>query len=848
MRPSLLRSALLLILLLAAQWYPLVAQNKKHESKDQILHYIAKVKEKFDAGKDQDSVLYFLTAAEKLAIESEADSLLFEIRDSQAFWHTEQLAYDQAKRLLKVNQVYADSIDSPSLQMRTQMNFALMFEKHRLENPDSVLYYLRQALALAEAIPDTFHILLCQISMGAAMLLIPEKLDSAEILLHNALTLTNEGPEAPYFAATCHFSLGTFYQKKLQPQKAIEQVKKGLAIAKDNESNGWLMMGYQQLAALYEQQQQYELALDAFKEYSGLSHLVEEQKRKEKVEQLETELEVERKEAKINQLEALTQQQKTYANQQNGLLLVAVLSLILVSLSAIFAYRNYRRRLEANRELLQTQQEAALFQSRFYTNITHEFRTPLTVISGMAEQLEDLKAKQLIHRNSDQLLQLINQMLDQARLDSGLLEAEMIQADIVAYTEYLVESFRSLADQKNIQLHFHAEPEIIQMDFDPEKIKHIIANLLSNAIKFTPERGKIFFSAQQKDQDLELMIRDTGIGIPQEDQSRIFDRYFRSKTHPKVGGSGIGLSFVQELVQLMKGEVFVESRLDKGSKFIVSLPIAQVAAVSELNIPDKELKDLQAEEPAPSTSDISILVIEDNADVSYYIRQCLQSDYQVFQAYDGEEGIRMALEHVPDLIISDVMMPRMDGFEVCQELKSNRITSHIPIVMLTAKSTEEEKLAGLSHGADAYLVKPFHKEELLIRVRNLADLQEKWREKFQAGLDIPGEKEKTEVDPFLKEAREIVLSHLSDADYSVEPLCRDLGISRTQLHRKLKNLTGISTKQFINDIRLTEAKKLLQEGKLNVSEVAYATGFAWPNYFSKLYQEKFGQSPGETRI
>ena len=533
------------------------------------------------------------------------------------------------------------------------------------------------------------------------------------------------------------------------------------------------------------------------------------------------------------------------------------------------AVRKATTQIRQDKELIENQanrlQELDQAKSRFFTNISHEFRTPLTVIGGVVQQLEQKikslypKELNLIQRNNQNLLNLVNQILDLRKLESGKLTVNYIQGDIIIYLRYILESFHSYASSKEIQLKFESDQPTFWMDYDEEKLLRIITNLLSNAIKFTePGGGDVVMKVWVKDQ-FEIEIVDHGRGIAKEKLDNIFNRFYQTDTSSnKHGeGTGIGLALVQELVHLMNGQISVQSELYKGSTFRIQLPIRQNAEKLEPeNILKKTLVSQVGElnghpnimVPEASTQNLpSLLIIEDNQDIVQYMQGVLAPSYQIFVAYDGAAGIKLALEKVPDLIISDVMMPEKDGFEVCETLKQDIRTSHIPIILLTAKIDDQSRLLGLRQGADAYLPKPFNQEELLVRLEKLLELRQGLQARY-AGLqipDTPSSEATQQEDAFLQEVRDIVMTHLDDAEFSVPDLCKKIGMSRTQLHRKMKALTNASTTRFIRVVRVQEAQKLLKNSDLNITQVAFEVGFKDPSYFSKVFTQESGVSPSD---
>lgn len=508
-------------------------------------------------------------------------------------------------------------------------------------------------------------------------------------------------------------------------------------------------------------------------------------------------------------------------------------------------------------------------KSRFFTNIAHEFRTPLTIISGMANQIKENpeqwleKGIKMIIRNSDSVLNLVNQILDLRKLEAGKLQLHPVQGDVVQYLNYMLESFQSLAESKELQLHFLSGSSALLMDYDPEKLLRIVSNLLSNAIKYTPEGGNVYLMVDQtlieQKGYLQIRVKDTGIGIPGTQLSQIFDRFYQvdDSTTRQGEGTGIGLALTKELVKLFEGDIRVESIPDKGSTFTVTIPIRQTAPLEAVVQPAEVPLPAQAPDSSEVISHLevsaeelpSLLVVEDNPDVVQYLKACLKGLYQLEVARDGQEGIEKAIEMVPDIIISDVMMPRKDGFELCETLKTDERTSHIPIILLTAKTDDEARLKGLKRGADAYLAKPFNKQELIVWLEKLLELRRVLQERYRSleTTALSGDADTQQEDEFIQKVRQAVEENIDDEDFGIVQLCRAVHLSRAQVHNKIKALTGDSTSIFIRNIRLHKAKGLLLNSDLNISQVAYEVGFRDPKYFSKTFLETFGTLPGELR-
>jgi len=537
---------------------------------------------------------------------------------------------------------------------------------------------------------------------------------------------------------------------------------------------------------------------------------------------------------------------------------LAFISYFLLLISLAFVTHKYllNRRLErAEKNRLQ---ELDTFKTKFFNNVAHELKTPLTIILGMARNLrkkrknEIDKSANIIIRNSEELNDLINQILDLSKLEVGKLDLDMAHGDIILYLKYLLSSFESLASAKEIRLHFLGTEDTLYMDFDAQKVKHILTNLVSNAIKNTHVKGDVYLQVSQEGSLCQFIVKDNGVGISKEELKFIFDRYHQGKD--QLGGTGIGLSFIKELITLMNGAITVESKLGHGSSFKVSLPVVHNTSKDFSYDNNSGLTGTNKNGLLPNPSTISgelpvIQIIEDNLDICSYLGFILKQDYQLHFDHSGDSGLKNILETVPDLVITDLMLPGKHGFEVCHEIKSDPITDHIPVIMLTAKSDAESKLQGLQHGADVYLEKPFDEKELLLRIEKLLEQRELLREKFRNTEFWDGATGKTngKTNHFVEKVKKLIEENIDDSSFGILHLCRSLGISRSHLHRKLKALTDLSTTAFVQTVKLQKAHQLLKTSNKNVSEVAYEVGFEDPAYFSRLYSKTFGHPPSETR-
>jgi signal transduction histidine kinase/ligand-binding sensor domain-containing protein/DNA-binding response OmpR family regulator len=545
-------------------------------------------------------------------------------------------------------------------------------------------------------------------------------------------------------------------------------------------------------------------------------------------------------------------------------------------------------------------QEVDRMKSRFFANISHEFRTPLTLIKGPVKQMLDGKfmgnlkdQHKMILRNSDRLLGLINQILDLSKLESGEIKLKVVEIDIVHYMKSIVLSFSSLAESKKVILKFSSPENSIIVYIDRDKLEKIITNLLSNAFKFTPVGGEIKVALKNPNKSqiknyklpitnyqlpipnsncIEIKISNTGPGISKDQLERIFDRFYQSDNNYKKDsdGTGIGLALTKELVELHHGTISVTSIPGEPTTFTVKLPITKESFKDDEVVHDVYVKakhsgqesitepenlgwyasPIQSADLHTRSSGKSVplvLIVEDNPDVTNYISSFMENDYRILTAEDGIEGLKKSIDKYPDLIISDVMMPEMDGFELCQKIKTDERISHIPIILLTAKADIESKIDGLEFGADDYVTKPFESRELQIRSKNLIEQRRKLREKFSLLIDLkPGDISASSMDEqFLQRLLSIFEDHIEEPEFSTEDLAREIGMSRMHLNRKIQALTNLSTNAFIRTLRLQRAARILSNASETVSEVAYKVGFNNLSYFSKAFRRHFGKLPSE---
>ncbi len=545
--------------------------------------------------------------------------------------------------------------------------------------------------------------------------------------------------------------------------------------------------------------------------------------------------------------------------------LVSILLLYLLIRNFMMRER-LKARLQLERLEVEKLKEFSAMKSRFFSNISHEFRTPLTLITGpvddLLEKSDDRKVTQnlkIIKRNGERLKHLIDQILDFSRLEAKKVKVKKERSELYGLLRASAASFVSLAERKKITYLIDIPSNDLWVSVDSEKIETVLNNLISNALKYTPESGRVVVAAEvkQSDPDSKLILRveDNGPGLSLHEKEHVFERFYRVEKKDDAGGTGIGLSLTKEIVDLMQGSIRVLGEKGKGSTFEVTLPLELVEQPEpsvELNLDGQAQRhDLPKEVDQNAHS---ILLVEDNEDLRAHFRNLFGDQWQIFEATDGQMGYAMAIEEVPDLIVSDLMMPKMDGNELCKAVKQDEKTAHIPFIMLTAKATEQDKLHGLTHGANDYITKPFNKRELFLKFQNLLKQRNEMQEKLRKDLmmypiqssDILPEKER-----FIIKLRKYIVDHLDDTDMNVNSLSREMGYSRIQLYRKVLGLTGLPTSDFIRQVRIHKAAELLQKKWGNVSEVAYAVGFNNLSYFTKAFKEVYKLTPsqfGKTKI
>ena len=614
----------------------------------------------------------------------------------------------------------------------------------------------------------------------------------------------------------------------------------------------------------------HQLALQHYKQHKAMQDSVQGIQKANSYMEIRLGYEQDKNALRFQQIEAASKMEQ---QKKQFVIYMSWLIIIVSSIITALLYYAYRQRTRSNKILKKLEQ----IRTDFFTNITHEFRTPLTVIQGLNRQMqqkENLSEKErtafraAIDRQSNNLLNLVNQLLDVAKLRRGADEPEWKRGDIVTYLQMTAETFRLYAGEKEVSLMFYSDISVREMDFIPSYIDKIVCNLLSNAIKHTEAGGKIDFIVKKgsRPDTITVRISDTGEGIPQEDLERIFDFFYQSPQTKNSSGTGIGLGFTRMMVEKMKGKIEVESQLGHGSAFTITLPLnnrqllhvsplsedekpASVVSVKQSIITQKQelpvTPDEEGEEEASPEQPL-ILIVEDNRDITLYLKSLLIERYKVITARNGEDGLHVAEKNIPDLVITDLMMPVKDGCQLVCDMKQNRLLNHIPVIMLTAKTSDEDRIKGLRCGVEAYIRKPFQQEELLIRIENIFEKRRILKEKYMSAITRSGSDNKLDNDAnlkFLQTINSIIHSEINNPELNSPFLADKMAMSISQLSRKINGITGYSTISYVLQFKLNRAKKMLADDNISVAEVSDACGFYDASYFSRIFKKEFGVSP-----
>lgn len=778
--------------------------------------------------------------------------------------YQDQKAYRKARASLdRFYQYYLGKgkAEAPSIIFALNQ-YVVLFEQ--MGEIDSMLHYSRASLEAAEYYQQTKYLANLHNNL-ASVYLYTENYSKAK---HHFQAAEQIGFGTNVIGRYYNFyALADMYHSLNQADSSIYCCHKALEVARsfgdiEKEANIHRLM-----ADVFQQNQEYRQAYAQIDTFLLLKDSIVMIRQEEMLSELTIQYETQQKEAQIARQELELQRA---ANRRNRILFFSIAGFLLLG-GLLLYMRNQQHVKSQQAELaLKYQKKEAKrlreldqLKSNFFANISHEFRTPLTLLlsplremsRGRLLEKRDNYLKQMTHQ-AERLLQLVNQILELSRLESGRIELEEESCDLVAFMRLQLGFFESWAAQKNIQLRYQLPDEQLWVLLDRDKLEKILNNLLSNALKYTPEGGYVDLQLipEKAGQQLNAQIRisNDGPGISEAHLPYIFERFYRgdNELDTQATGAGIGLALTRELIRFMGGEIQVENQPGLGTTFVIDLPLKKSTSASDSY--SRETSTVSTSIASPLSIETEkkeaplVLVVEDNIELRAYICDQLSNQYRVIEAGQGEQGLELAMSEMPELVISDIRMPKMDGLTFSRKLKTDERSSHIPLILLTALSEREDLHAGLSTGTDAYLTKPFDAEELRLRVHHLIDQRRKLREKFaqalQEGPDTPVVENPVDA-AFLDRVKNTVLSQLDNENLSIESLGREIGMSRSQLHRKLKALTGQSPSIFVRTLRLQHAYRLLKQGWGNVSEVAHEVGMPNLSHFSRSFKEQFGVPP-----
>jgi signal transduction histidine kinase/DNA-binding response OmpR family regulator len=728
--------------------------------------------------------------------------------------------------------------------------------------------FVNKSLAIKKERNDTEGQASCYFLLAKAQ----QKLGNTKATLEyyqNAIRLSKLSKELGVInnIASSHEGMGEIYVQLKEFNKASLHLDTALQIARQINAVNMTIRVYRDRAALNEAKGNFREALRYERLNRQLQDSVLNEQKSQQVAEAQVKYETEKKEQTI----LLLGQEKKFQDKLRNLL---VLGIALLGLSTIAIYLLQRSRARKAKQLLTIQEslntkliEVDKLKSRFFANISHEFRTPLTLIlSPIEEKLlaegisqKDRISFQTIKRSANRLLELINQVLELSKLESGFMKLNPQPGNLYNFIMPVLSSFDSMADVSQVRYTKEVRIPESPLFFDGDKIEKILTNLLSNAFKFSPKGGnvEIMVLANEKAKSVELTIKVKNIGtaITPDTLDKMFEPFFQGDNTSTrwIPGTGLGLSLVKELVKLNGGDIHVASTASEGTVLTVALTLEK----SDMSVAIPAIEKMETiayAEAAPETilaetdaTKETILIVEDNGDVRNLIRQGFETKYNILEASTGKEGVEMAMTQQIDLVVSDVMMPVMGGVELCHILKNDENTSHLPIILLTARADHESKLEGLNTGADDYVIKPFNMEELQVRIANLIGQRKRLIKKYNQHIIVqPHEITVTPLDErFIQKAIQLMEENLDNIELSVDKMSEGLGMSRTNLNRKLKAVTGFATNEFIQDFRLRRAALLIEKKADSISQIAYQVGFNDQSYFTKCFKKKFGKTPSE---
>ncbi|MBR6629163.1 MAG: response regulator [Bacteroidaceae bacterium] len=737
-------------------------------------------------------------------------------------------------------------------------NLGAIFESY--EQYDSAKVYYTHSMECNQRINSTLGISLCHDHFGR-LYEIAEQYDSALVEYHKAYELM-QGNNDSWHALKAAIAIARVYMQQGKRTQAYPYLQEAVAMAEATQSHGHMAVACRMLAAYEELCGNHKAALAHYKQSVAYNDSVYNAENQQQLRDSYVDYE---KGQSLQQVETI---RTAYEGEVRAKKMVMAMA-ITVIVSAVVVISLLWYVLHTRRKGLQMLQRMERMRTTFFTNITHEFRTPLTVILGLSEELQRRSEKdteqqqylQSIQRQGKSLLDLVNQLLDITRLASGNGEAQWCRGDIVAYVKRNISGYTDYARIRKVNLTFHCDEPQIRVCFVPEYIDKIIRNLLSNAIKYTPEEGYVAVILTKENGHVVMRVTDTGHGFPQEDLPHVFELFYQgSNNDTGFAGTGVGLPFVKQMMEQMNGTAKASNRHEGGAELTLTLPLKQPAEITQQCTVWKEddtrestsstLIEENHKDKQPEKERNMILVVEDNEDITRYITALLTQRYEVRTAANGYEALLMAEEQHPDLIITDLMMPEMDGYELCNRVRSSELLCHIPLVVVSARGEDEDRIRALENGADAYLQKPFNAEELQVYVENLISqrkmLQERFAQMVTKGIDS-GWNLEDEDRKFLTRLNGMILDNMGNADFNVEMLADKMHASSSKLYRHIRTLTGYSTQSYILRMRMERAKELLATTNNSISEVAMRCGFYDAAYFTRVFRSFHGCTPSQMK-
>ena len=723
-------------------------------------------------------------------------------------------------------------------------------------NLEQALSYHHRGLKLSQSVGYKRGLGMAYSNM-AEIFLEQSAYDSALYYNKNAYKIRSE-LGASHTIAKSSRNLAEVFIRTGQFDSASYYLENALNIAKASDSKGGIKNAHFLFSQLYEQQSQYQLALKHLK----LAEALEDSLFTEEQSQTIADLRLRYETAQTEQQLAIANKENQVARLWRSILIGLALALLIIGV-VVYRYQRFKtiqnqQKFEAEKQVSEELQELDQAKSRFFANISHEFRTPLTLIQGPVDRQLSVDPQnydlQLVKKSSFKLLKLVNQLLDLSKLDAGKLDLTCTPQIAEDFVSKMVMLFESQCDQKNIQLQVKHQNHDTQLFFDGDKMEHILENLISNALKWTTSGGWIKVSTTTDQTHFFVEVADNGVGIKQDALPYVFERFYQAHHEQESQGTGIGLSLTKELVELHHGTIAVKSELGAGTLFTIKLPLGhEHLDANNLSFTQKEHvlqiesnTELTQPQEGETSSSYRILIVDDNNDVRQYIRTVISTQFEVLEAIDGAVAWEQILSEVPDLILSDVMMPNVDGYDLCKQIKSDHRTSHIPVILLTAKGGHQDRIKGLEYRADDYILKPFNSKELLLKIDNLLRLRTEIQNKFSFGTK-PDQLFSSLDEEFLKNMNTVLADHYASEMFGVAQWAQEIGMSRSHLHRKVIALTGKSPNNLLRSFRLEKALVRIKQNSGTISEIAYAVGFSSPAYFSKCFSEEYGKTPKEVR-